>query len=297
VIGTVRHTTIVGTNMDPNTPAVRATVLDQAGNGSINLVLTDSIVEGYNRPLYREAPVSASIGGAGLTARYSLLAPSTFSSGDGTLSTSNTIDITSFAPAFAGPADFHLKPGSPAIDLGDPLVASLPTADYDGAPRPVDGNGDGTVRRDMGAFEYQPPVAPPADPPAGQPDPGAGPGAGPGADPGPGSDPGPGPGPGPKPAAKDTTRPVLSKPAFKSVTARRGGKFELTSSEAATTELTFTPKKGKAVRVRFKVKAGRNKLVIKARKLAARSFKVTAVATDAAGNRSKTTKAKLTVRR
>ena len=46
-------------------------------------------------------------------------------------------------------------------------MVSLPTDDFDGNPRPVDGTGDGNARRDMGAFEYQPK---PGDPPTG-PDP------------------------------------------------------------------------------------------------------------------------------
>jgi hypothetical protein len=291
VIATVRHTTIVGTSIVPNTPAVRATVENAPGNGSVNLVVTDTIIDGYNRPLSRQAPVSPTIGGASLTARYSLLDPTAFSSGDGTLTTTNNVDISSFAPAFTGAGDFHLKAGSPAIDLGDPLVASLPTADYDGAPRPVDGNGDGTARRDMGAFEYQPPPKAPVDQPPVDPPP---------VDPPGGSQPDPGPGPGPGPGkvvpAKDAKAPVVTKLSFKRLTRKAGGKLELTLSEAATVELAFKPKKGKTVVLRFKAKAGRNKLAVKPRKLAARSFKVTAVATDAAGNRSKALRAGVVVR-
>jgi hypothetical protein len=48
-----------------------------------------------------------------------------------------------------------LLPGSPAIDsAGD---AYCTPTDQLGLPRPVDGNGDGVARCDMGAFEYQPP--------------------------------------------------------------------------------------------------------------------------------------------
>jgi hypothetical protein len=151
----------------------------------------------------------------------------------------------------------------------------------------------------MGAFEYQPPPKPQVDQPAADPPGGGAPDPDPGAS-GPGggqTDPGPtGPDPGKGVPAKDTKPPVMSKLSFKRVTAKAGGTFQLTLSEAATVELTFKPKKGKTKRLRFKARAGRNKLKLEARKLGARAFKVTAVATDAGGNRSTTLRARLTVR-
>lgn len=54
------------------------------------------------------------------------------------------------------PGDFHLSPGSPAIDAGDNAAPSLPSTDLDGNPRIVDANGTAVV--DMGAYEFQPPV-------------------------------------------------------------------------------------------------------------------------------------------
>jgi hypothetical protein len=57
-----------------------------------------------------------------------------------------------------------LSPGadSPAIDAGDPapLSATEPQQDAVGAVRAMDGNGNGTARRDIGALERRPPPPP-----------------------------------------------------------------------------------------------------------------------------------------
>lgn len=47
--------------------------------------------------------------------------------------------------------NYGLRPGSPAIDAG--AAAGAPAIDFDGTPRPRDGNGDGTAIVDIGAFE------------------------------------------------------------------------------------------------------------------------------------------------
>lgn len=48
--------------------------------------------------------------------------------------------------------DFHLMPSSPAIDAG--TNEGAPAQDFDGNPRPEDGDGDGSAIVDMGAFEF-----------------------------------------------------------------------------------------------------------------------------------------------
>ena len=72
---------------------------------------------------------------------------------------------TTATPGFVDPdTDYHLAPGSPMIDMGDPAAPPPGVFDLDGGARATDGNGDGTVRRDIGADEtatVQPTPTPP----------------------------------------------------------------------------------------------------------------------------------------
>ncbi|HEX5622264.1 MAG TPA: choice-of-anchor Q domain-containing protein [Solirubrobacteraceae bacterium] len=72
----------------------------------------------------------------------------------------------SLVPGGADPRlgpDLVPRANSPAVDTGDPepLAATEPQTDARGAVRAMDGNRDGTARRDIGAFERRPPAPPP----------------------------------------------------------------------------------------------------------------------------------------
>lgn len=50
--------------------------------------------------------------------------------------------------------DFHLNESSPCIDKGNPAAPWLPTVDFEGTPRSLDGDCDDNNSPDMGADEY-----------------------------------------------------------------------------------------------------------------------------------------------
>jgi hypothetical protein len=155
---TVRNVTAVRSGATDDQPALNA-VVNAGVTGSAQMVVDDSIVSGYANSYGRTGSAS---GTANLTIRHSDLFypgvfPSGFSTGTGSLTFASSNIYAD--PLFAGATDFHLLPGSLAIDQADP--ASAIVEDFDGSPRPTDGDGDGVARNDMGAFEYQPPVVTP----------------------------------------------------------------------------------------------------------------------------------------
>jgi hypothetical protein len=135
-----------------------------SGPGDGTLLVTNSIFRGFGSGYTMETAFGPGIGVVSITARYSNL-PQTGTSAGGVVDfASGNIDLD---PQLA--ADYSLPPGSPSVDAGDPAAGGLAT-DFLSAPRPTDGNGDGIVRRDQGAFEYQPPVAVAAQRSAEEPD-------------------------------------------------------------------------------------------------------------------------------
>ncbi len=67
----------------------------------------------------------------------------------------------SLKPAFVGANNYRLKGGSPGIDAGDNAAPDLPSTDYAGSPRIVNGNDGATAIVDMGAYEFIPVVLAP----------------------------------------------------------------------------------------------------------------------------------------
>jgi hypothetical protein len=150
------HITVVNTG--DSYPALEAKKFG-AGAGDAAVSVSNSILRGFSSGYKAETAIGPGIGSVSIKARYSDL-PASGSSINGSIDfTTGNLDVDPLLKA-----DLSLPAGSPSIDAGDPATGGL-ASDYLGAPRPVDGNGDGVARRDQGAFEYQPPSQPPPPPP------------------------------------------------------------------------------------------------------------------------------------
>jgi hypothetical protein len=162
------HLTLVHEGSPSGSTAVSSR---SSSTGNARVTLENSILRGYAHPYGRTA---FSSGVADLTVRYSNLGGEVVAdAGPGTLDAgTGNIDAE---PLFAGTApyssatDLALLPGSASVDAGDPAPGGEP-ADFLGAARPLDGDGDGIAVRDQGAFELtsqlvaggpQPTVTPP----------------------------------------------------------------------------------------------------------------------------------------
>jgi hypothetical protein len=122
-------------------------IAQAATNGAV--VLANNIVAfndaGITQSLYSQAPLSLFNNCVTNPINYAGVSPG---AGD--------INVD---PKFANAssANFHLAPTSPCIDSG--FTPNAAFADFEGVPRPLDGNNDGLAAFDMGAFEYVHPLA------------------------------------------------------------------------------------------------------------------------------------------
>jgi hypothetical protein len=155
---TARHVTAVGTGA-ANTSGASASATGVAGScPTAKLVLRNSILRGFDVDLRRSALGIMCVGTptADISASFSDFDPaSTMESGAG------AIDLGSgnrnVNPQFVkqGAGNYHLKSSSPVIDKGQPgqPKPGESKTDLDGRKRVLDGDGDGSARRDIGAFE------------------------------------------------------------------------------------------------------------------------------------------------
>jgi len=267
-------------------------------NHSVTITIKNSIIRRFDKPLNM-----LSFGGSGLvhaTVSYSDYdATKATASGPGagiTQTGITNVSDASFANSATG--NYHLLPGSPLIDAGDP--ATPQGLDLDRNPLVTDGNVDGKARRDVGPFELPAPPSPtppsPAPPPpasAGDP-PAGGEGAMPPAGTGPtgtGAD------------TRDTQPPLITR--FRSTnkvfavgrartttTARvRGTRFRFTLSENAKVTVRILRRNGRSAGNLIRTgKKGANTLKFSGRigrkALSRGRYRAVITATDAAGNRA-----------
>lgn len=153
----VDGTTILGPGI-PNSRGI------DAHNGfspaaRIDVTLTNSLIRGFGSPLVVS---SSAPGSVHIAASYSDYGGGSY--GDqGSITESNISNVGD--AGFAGPGDYRLVNGSPLVDAGDPAAAS--GLDLAGNPLVADGNGDGTARRDIGAYELPGPAQGEQQPPGG----------------------------------------------------------------------------------------------------------------------------------
>ncbi|HMU27842.1 MAG TPA: hypothetical protein PKA56_02260 [Solirubrobacterales bacterium] len=71
--------------------------------------------------------------------------------------TKDPVELNGVDPMFADPdhGDYSPDAGSPLIDAGQAALPPVGSLAYDRHPRACDGNDDGTIRRDIGAWEYR----------------------------------------------------------------------------------------------------------------------------------------------
>lgn len=273
---TADHVTIAGTAGN-SSPALHAETFNVANAGATTLTVKNAIVRGYAATVRRVAPVSGTIGNATISLSHANTAVAGENTGDGAITQTA---VTNADPLFTSATDLRLLPGSASIDAADP--ASAATTDLTGAPRPVDGDGDGVARADQGAYEYQPPAAPTpvTSPPA---EPGTPPATGPGTPP------------------RDATAPVITAVRIhRALSHRRGGAIRFSLSEPARVELRFTRRAGRRTRtvtVRAAGRAGMNTVAVPRRRLSPATWRLRVVATDAAGNRAASAARRVAVRR
>jgi hypothetical protein len=150
-VATARHVTIDGTG-SPAGASRGAEAFSSGAAVDSEIFIESSALMGVETSLER---INSSNGTTNITARYSNYDPATNkASGGGSGAISQGPGNVNVNPGYIDRAagDYNLLADSQMIDAADPNGTL--TEDFRLAPRPADGNGDGTATRDIGAFEF-----------------------------------------------------------------------------------------------------------------------------------------------
>jgi hypothetical protein len=147
----VRYATVTGGNASSYGLFVNSSITNSA-----SAQLLDSIVRNPGTSLHRAGFAGAP---AGVAANYNDFNPAAVEDNNAASpGTYNNLNARTDDPGFLGgaaPEGRRLRYDSPLIDAGHPAPLTVPADDYASNSHVVDGNGDGTVRADLGAYEYQ----------------------------------------------------------------------------------------------------------------------------------------------
>ena len=252
----------------------------------------DSVISGVETPVARWATNGAAA--ASVTTDRSAYPAPAHPIDDGPGSLTETRRLTG-NPGFVDEpgGNFHLAADSSLIDAGTPDGVPAGATDRDGKPRASDGNGDCVPVPDIGAFEYQGAAVAACTPAPGAPATG-------GAVTAPAATAAPAPRisrlrVAPSRVQIGSALPKLVRTAVKRPLATIA--FRL--SKRATVSLRFTNRSGKSRTLKIHARTGRNRIRFSARlsrtvALLPGNYRLTAVATDRAGARSKRARTRFT---
>lgn len=146
-------------NPTPTVGIVATSAEGPPNPGNTNLRLNNSIVYGHDYDIAHEAffpedTLKIDVDSSAYDSTRVVAYPS---SGTPTINVQGLVDLNGVDPKFLDPGngDYSLAPGSPLIDVGQVAAPPVGSKDYAGNPRACDGNDDGAIRRDIGAYELR----------------------------------------------------------------------------------------------------------------------------------------------
>jgi hypothetical protein len=160
--GAPANTLIDGTTMVGTPGSVGVVAISAAGTptpGNTHLRLHNSVVHGYDfaiahTTVFPEDTLNIDVDSS---AYDSTRVGAGVGAGTPDIDVEGLVDLNGVDPELLDPGngDYSLAPGSPLIDTGQAAAPPAGSKDLAGNPRACDGNDDGLIRRDIGAYEFR----------------------------------------------------------------------------------------------------------------------------------------------